>query len=76
MRYYPIIKNDVDYVISPRDIEQFVSIYRYNITKLKKTHKSALEDSIRQTILIKYADASERELIRVRCQETFGVTVA
>ena len=70
------IKNDVDYVISPRDIEQFISTYRYNISKLKKTHKIALEECIRQTILIKYSDASERELIRVRCQETFGVTVA
>ena len=69
------IKNDVDYVISPRDIEQFAECYRDNI-KLKKTHKVALEECIRQTILIKYADASERELIRVRCQETFGVTVA
>ena len=69
------IKNDVDYVISPRDIEQFLSTYRYNISKLKKTHKVSLEECIRQTILIKYSDASERELIRVRCQETFGVTV-
>ena len=70
------IKNDVDYVISPRDIEQFISTYRYNVVSLKKTHKVALEECIRQTILIKYSDASERELIRVRCQETFGVSVA
>ena len=69
------IKNDVDYVISPRDIEQFNDCYRDNIGRLKKTHKTALEECIRQTILIKYSDASERELIRVRCQETFGVTV-
>jgi len=69
------IKNDVDYVISPRDIEQFIDCYRDNISRLKKTHKGALEECVRQCILIKYSDASERELIRVRCQETFGVTV-
>jgi len=57
-------KNHIIYVLSPRDIEQFIEVYN-------DTHDTI--QCINQTILIKYSDPTEKEQIRVRCQETFGV---
>ena len=57
-------KNHITYVISPRDIEQFIEVYN-------DTHDTI--QCINQTILIKYSDPTEKEEIRIRCQETFGV---
>jgi len=57
-------KNHITYVLSPRDIEQFIEVYH-------DTHDTI--QCINQTILIKYSDPTEKEEIRVRCQETFGV---
>jgi MoxR-like ATPase len=57
-------KNHITYVLSPRDIEQFIEIYN-------DTQDVVL--CINQTILIKYSDPTEKEQIRIRCQETFGV---
>ena len=57
-------KNHITYVLSPRDIEQFIEVYN-------DTHDTI--QCINQTILIKYSDPTEKELIRIRCQETFGV---
>ena len=68
------VKNDVEYVLSPRDVDQFINIYRDNSSD-GKTNSANLEECIRQTILIKYSDSQERELIKIRCQETFGVTI-
>ena len=68
------VKNDVDYVLSPRDVDQFINIYKDNNSS-GKSRSANLEECIRQTILIKYSDSQERELIKVRCQETFGVGI-
>jgi len=57
-------KNHVTYILSPRDIEQFIEVYH-------DTNDVIL--CINQTILIKYSDPTEKEEIRIRCQETFGV---
>jgi MoxR-like ATPase len=57
-------KNHITYVLSPRDIEQFIEVYN-------DTHDTT--QCINQTILIKYPDPTEKELIRIRCMETFGV---
>ena len=57
-------KNHITYVLSPRDIEQFIEVYN-------DTHDTI--QCINQTILIKYPDPTEKEQIRIRCQETFGV---
>jgi len=59
-------KNHITYVLSPRDIEQFIEIYN-------DTQDVVL--CINQTILIKYSDPTEKEQIRIRCQETFGVDI-
>ena len=60
------VKNHITYVLSTRDIEQFIEVY-------KDTHD--IIQCINQTILIKYPDLTEKEQIRIRCQETFGVDV-
>jgi len=59
-------KNHITYVLSPRDIEQFIEIYN-------DTHDTI--QCINQTILIKYPDPTEKEQIRIRCRETFGVDI-
>jgi len=58
------IKNHITYVLSPRDIEQFIEVY--NDTQ-------DIIQCINQVILIKYSDPTEKEQLRIRCQETFGV---
>jgi MoxR-like ATPase len=68
-------KNNVDYVLSPRDIIQFVDLYNDNIAIHGLNHLESLAECINLCILVKYTDAQERELIRIRCQETFGVTI-
>ena len=57
-------KNHITYVLSPRDIEQFIEVYN---------DTNDIIQCINQTILIKYPDPTEKEQIRIRCQETFGV---
>ena len=59
-------KNHIIYVLSPRDIEQFIEVYN-------DTHDTI--QCINQTILIKYPDPTEKEQIRIRWRETFGVDI-
>ena len=68
------MKNNVDYVLTTRDLVEFADVYR-DCIEGGKTQKMSLDQSIRQTILFKYTDPTERESIRVRCQEGFGVDV-
>ena len=35
-----------------------------------------VEETINETILIKYTDPQEHELVKARCNETFGVSLA
>jgi len=58
------VKNHITYVLSPRDIEQFIEVYN---------DTNDIIQCINQTILIKYSDPTEKEQLRIRCQETFGV---
>ena len=62
------VKGEVEYVFSPRDIDQFCDIFR-----TQKQWK--LEDVINNVILIKFSDPSEREQVRIRVNETFGVNI-
>lgn len=64
-------KGDIEYVISIRDISLFTRVYR--MWKMKKKDPKYLEKAIHNGILIKYAEMSERELIKSRAEETFGV---
>ena len=72
------VKGEVEYVFSPRDIDQFCDIYRTNVPVGELTGKSRswkLEDVIDNVILIKFSDPSEREQVRIRVNETFGVNI-
>ena len=61
------VKGEVEYALSIRDIVQFV--------KYMSPSNDSLEQTIRHVILIKYSDITERELVRIRCNDTFGVNV-
>ena len=37
--------------------------------------ENVLENTILEVILIKYSDAAERELVRIRANDTFGVNL-
>ena len=65
-------KGQVDYVFSPRDIDQFCDVYR---TYLIKSKKWDFKDVLNNVILIKYNDSQEREQVRIRINETFGVDI-
>ena len=71
-------KGDVEYVLSTRDILQFVDVYRDLIADYDDDDPNiitnVLMETIHETIMIKYTDPNERELIKARVQETFGVT--
>ena len=61
-------KGLVDYVFSPRDIEQFCDVIRtypdWNISNV-----------LENVVLIKYNDPQEREQVKIRINETFGVSL-
>ena len=71
-------KGDIEYVLSPRDIIQFVDVYRDLLSDYSDDDpnivSNVLLDTIKETIMIKYTDPNEHELIKARVQETFGVS--
>jgi len=71
------VKGEVEYVFSPRDIDQFCDIYRtYMPLSTQPTSTDwKLEDVLNNVILIKFSDPSEREQVRIRINETFGVNI-
>lgn len=68
------VKNDVDYALSPRDMNQFTSVYRDIMEDSDSDVEQSLETSFKEAFLIKYTDPSERELIKSRAEETLGVS--
>ena len=64
------MKGNVEYSLSIRDIAQFCEYYRD-----MQEYENVLEDAILEVILIKYSDAAERELVRIRANDTFGVNL-
>jgi MoxR-like ATPase len=64
----------VDYVVSVRDIALFTKCYRAFL-KNDTLKDEVLKHAITSAILIKYSDATEREVVRARAQDTFGVNV-
>lgn len=65
------IKGDVDYALSIRDIVQFVNHYR----SVKDLVTNPIETVLNEVVMIKYTEPSERELIRLRINDTFGVNI-
>lgn len=66
------LNSDVDYSLSPRDIAQFTECY-----KLLKdsTLKKPLERSLKNTVMCKFSDIGQRELIKKQINDIFGVSV-
>ena len=64
-------KGEVEYALSIRDIAQFCEHFR----KIMDSAEKPIERAIKEVILIKYTDASERELVKIRANDTFGVSI-
>lgn len=67
------MKGDVEYSLSIRDIAQFCEYYR-DMLGTQNTQKM-MENVLSEVILVKYSDPSERELVRIRINDTFGVAL-
>jgi MoxR-like ATPase len=65
------INADVDYSLSPRDIVQFADCYRM---WTDSTLGKPLVRSLRNTVLAKFSDLTQRELVKKQIQEIFGVS--
>ena len=60
------LKGELEYALSIRDIAQFTNYLRYC---------KDLPTALNEVIMIKYGDASEREIVRIRINDTFGVKI-
>jgi len=67
-------KGDVEYALSIRDVVQFCNHYR-QVLKDEENSSKTLEIVIREVVLVKYSDAAERELVKIRANDTFGVSL-
>jgi len=65
------LKGDVEYSLSIRDIVQFTHHYRALDGKVDKL----LETALNEVVLIKFAEPSERELVRIRINDTFDINI-
>ena len=65
-------KGQLEYTISTRDIMQFIT-YLKELNGEDVIEKINLTKALRNVFLIKYNDDKERELVKVRINDTFGV---
>ena len=63
------LKGDVEYALSIRDLVQFTHHYREIQDKISKP----LETALNEVVMIKFSEPAERELIRLRIEDTFDV---
>jgi len=63
------LKGDVEYALSIRDLVQFTHHFRDIQDKIKKP----LETALNEVVMIKFSEPAERELIRLRIEDTFDV---
>ena len=69
-------KGNIEYVLSPRDLIQFTEVYRDLLEDMPDASPAEiLETTIKETVLIKYTDPNERELIKARAIQTDGVNL-
>ena len=66
------MKGDLEYALSIRDVAQFCEYLR-QISKENPLPAKPIETVISEVILVKYSDPTERELVKVRANDTFGV---
>jgi MoxR-like ATPase len=69
------VKGDIDYVLSPRDIDQFCEHYRILSKSKKFEEPQVLKYALKQVVLVKYAELEERELVKSRIVDIFGVEI-
>ena len=71
------VKNEVDYALSIRDVTQFCDFIRseYDDSEEHRSQTSIIKEAIKQVLLIKFGDPTERELVRIRATDTFGVSL-
>ena len=67
-------KNNIDSVLTTRDIKNFIEIYNDNTNDGVLPQENLLQ-CINMALLIKYPDSKEHELVRERCAHTFGVNI-
>ena len=67
------MKGDLEYSLSIRDIKQFCEHLQEMIKTSGSYKKQLLEKAINQVILFKFEDPGERELVKIRANDTFGV---
>lgn len=66
------INSDVEYSLSPRDVAQFTDCYRmWADSQLPKP----LQRSLKNAVLSKFGDTTQRELIKKQISEIFGVNI-
>jgi hypothetical protein len=65
------LKGDVEYALSIRDIVQFTHHFRSIQDKIPRP----LETALSEVVMIKFSEPSERELIRLRINDTFNVSL-
>jgi len=68
-------ENKVDYVLSIRDLNHFIQLYKLFEDKYKSA-EIALVRAIKSGMLIKYGEIEDREFMRIRAEETYGVSVS
>ena len=67
------MKGDIEYSLSIRDIKQFYDHLVESIRTSVNYKNKLLEKAIKQVIIFKFEDPGERELVKIRANDTFGV---
>ena len=63
------LKGDVEYALSIRDLVQFT----HHIREIQDQISKPLETALNEVVMIKFSEPAERELIRLRIEDTFDV---
>ena len=65
------MKGSVEYSLSIRDIAQFCEYFRDMLGT--QSAQKMIENTLLEVILVKFSDPAEREMVRIRANDTFGV---
>jgi len=65
------MKGDVEYSLSIRDAAQFCDYFRDLMDQ--KSVEDVIHASVLEVILVKFSDPAEREMVRIRANDTFGI---
>ena len=63
----------MEYSISIRDTAQFCEYFRDMLSR--KSVQDVIHEAILEVILVKFSDPAEREMVRIRANDTFGITL-